>query len=59
MHTQYHNQQANRHDDEQREAEPAQDHSTGTNPTLDTTVAQVLGDCGGGNGRSVLPKYAN
>lgn len=54
--TQYHYEQANRHDDEQGETEPAHDHGTGTDTGLDGTVSEILRDDGCGYRCGVLPQ---
>ena len=55
--TEYHDQQADGDDDEQREAEPAEHHGGGADAALDRAVAQVLGDGAGGDGGGVLPQH--
>lgn len=47
--TQYHDKQADGHNNEQREGEPAHDHGAGPHATLDNAVSKVLRDDGGGN----------
>jgi hypothetical protein len=58
-HTQQHNQQPNRHDNQQHEPEPAQHHGRGTNAALDAAVPKVLRYRGGGDGSRVLPQHAD
>lgn len=57
--TQYHDEQPDRHDDEQSEAEPAQDHGRRTDPRLDTSVAEVLRYRARGDRGGVLPQYGD
>lgn len=52
---QNHNQQANRDDNQQHEAKPAEHHSAGPDAALDGAVAEVLRDGGGGDRGRVLP----
>lgn len=54
--TQYHDEQADGHDDQQREREPAHDHGAGPDARLDGAVAEVLGDGGRGDRGRVLPE---
>ena len=54
---QYHDQQADGDDDEQREGEPAEHHGAGADAGLDAAVAKVLGDGAGRDGGGVLPQH--
>ena len=55
--TQNHNEQANRHDNQQCEAEPTQDHGRGADPTLHAPIAQILRYRAGGHRGRVLPEH--
>lgn len=54
--TEYHDEQADGDDDEQREGEPAQHHGAAPDPGADAAVAKVLGDGAGGHRGRVLPQ---
>lgn len=51
-----HDQQADSHNNEQREREPAQHHGARADSGLDAAVCKVLCDGRGGHGRGVLPQ---
>ena len=57
--TQDHDQQPDRHDDEQREPEPPQDHGRGAHARLDAAVAEILCYRAGGDGGGVLPQHGH
>merc|ERR1719282_780169 len=59
VYTQDHDEQANRHDDQQREPKPTEHHSTRPDTGMYATVAKVLGDLRCGDGRRVLPEHAD
>ena len=54
--TQYHDEQTDRHDDEQGETKPAHDHGTGADTGPDRAVSEILRDDGGGYRCGVLPQ---
>ena len=54
---QYHHQQPDRHDDEQREPEPAQYHRRGADPGFHAPVAEILRDRAGRHRGRVLPQH--
>lgn len=57
--TQYHDEQANRHDDEQGEPEPAQYHGRRPDPGLDAPVAEILRYGARGDRGRVLPQHGD
>lgn len=59
MNTQNHNQQPNRHNNQQREPKPTQNHRAGTDTALDAPVAEILSDLRRGYGGGVLPEDAD
>lgn len=59
MYTQNHNEQPNRHDDQQREPKPTKHHSTGPDAGMHATIAEVLGDLRRGDRGGVLPQHAD
>ena len=56
MYAQYHDEQADGDNDEQRKGEPAHDHGAGADAGPDRAVAKVLGNGRRGDGRRVLPE---
>lgn len=55
--TQYHNQQPNRHDDQQRKSKPAEHHRRGPDAAFDAPVRHVLRDDTRRHRRRVLPQH--
>lgn len=56
---QYHDEQADGHDDEQGEPEPAQYHGRRPDPGLDAPVAEILRYCTRGDRGGVLPQHGD
>jgi hypothetical protein len=53
--TQNHNEQSNSNNNQQRKTKPAEHHRGTSNSGFDTTIAQILGYYGCGNGSRMLP----
>ena len=58
-HTQQHHQQPDRHNHQQRETEPAQDHGRRSHAALYASIAKVLRDNGCTDRSRVLPQHGH